>query len=1429
MNSTIAQVRADLWMGVASGLLIFGLCVMAPVASAQWGMYVSLRNANASFLGEREFDLSGSTVEMSGDYNHDGYADIVIATPNNDAGGLLAGRIYIIFGKPSGWSKGINLSQANVIYTGVRAGDWAGVSLAAGDVTGDGIDDLLIGAHRTTVNGMVDAGTVYLLRGDPSFPAGQTTLSRAFAIFHGDEAKTTAGWPLDIGGDVNGDGINDILIGTLEGNIRKGRAFIVYGRRDSFPYQSLANADVTLVGERAGETTGGTVAGAGDVNGDGYADVLIGATTYSVGQTNLGAVYLAYGPIRSGSYSLDPYADNGLRVVRFDGIDRREQLGWVVRGVGDLDGDGYDDCLLNALTEPRTGRSYLIWGSPEIPDPPVVVPRTDPRVTVDFVGHDVDVGFGAAVCGRFDQNGDGYADLLTAANWASINRIRQGHAYVLHGRANRQSWWRGYVPNDQASYSFLGERDYDRAGSALSAGDVTGDGAPEILMASPGRDTGTVFEPAVDVGETYLVLGQTSPFKYAQARRFLPPGDAPPISLPTVNVRVDVGNDPIGSNTLLTVRQDRAKPTGDRLPANVVETAWLLESSRQLLTDTEITFFLTRRLVDLFRSGHTTGEVKLYWKQNPSQPRWEEFEGASISIDALTATRRFSFRTRSFGLFTLGSGAVIDNPNPPTSTPPVTVVPTNTRYFSPTPTPTGVLPTATPTATDSPTPSSTPTWTRTPTRTRTPTSTNTPPLVATSTFTPTNTALPATATPTFSPTRTATPSPTRTQTPTSTRTATPTHTSSPTITLTQTPTPTSTPTVRTVPIQNFLASAGHWVLVPDTDPAYAILYLSLFNLSLDADGDGITEIYAGGLQQVYLRRTPLPVATPGVVVYPVVAPVSFRIDDGRGGMITLLVDLQDLLVTSNALVLSNGDAGCGEVQVDSGMVNSVRLDFSTYARNGGKVRGTLGGTGLAAQVNTLMADPNARPMAVHETSLFLFMACQDPPTPTPSPTRTSTPTRTHTPTPTRTRTPTFTWTPTSTPTSTPTFTPTFAATASPTRTFTRTWTPTRTPTLTPTPTTTYTPTIPPDQAAIYAELVPVDAAPCAVGEFDVGIGVFNNQIGPLVAYDFVLTWEGAPNVEFVGVRDAGQGFDPGQSAPPRAQVEGNRIRVSVFNNRLNSTLQNGLLCLLRFRTRIAMQPYDLPRLVTAMQDPGQPHGFWVMTSSVVPLPHGFDLHGMRLPCDRDGDGILNQYERYNPSLDVTRPVSNALLSDSDGDGLPDFAEDFDGNGVRNDDETSTRDRDSDDDGLEDGVEIFLLRTDALNPASPAIPLADQDGDALPALFDPDDTQFDADGDAYTDVYEAVSLGLAAASNPQEAPSLGDVNGDRTVSNLDALVMYTALSSLVPLHVLAWDNCDLNRDGRIDPVDYNLLALFAAGHLRYLPLSNPDSGNPVRGQ
>ena len=250
---------------------------------------IDLGAADATLVGEADYYRSGQ-VGPSGDVDGDGFNDVVVGA-SGEWGGGNAGAGYLMYGPFYG---ALELSAADATFLGEDAGDEAGICISAnGDSNGDGLSDVLIGAYRNDYAGS-NAGAGYLLLGPLT---GAIDLSSADAKIVGEDADEFAGSSMEWAGDLDGDGRSDVLMGAYKqdaGGTDSGAAYVLYSPITGVV--ELESADAKFVGETDLDRAGINVSGAGDVDGSGFDDVLVGAHHHDAGGGNAGAAYLVYGP-----------------------------------------------------------------------------------------------------------------------------------------------------------------------------------------------------------------------------------------------------------------------------------------------------------------------------------------------------------------------------------------------------------------------------------------------------------------------------------------------------------------------------------------------------------------------------------------------------------------------------------------------------------------------------------------------------------------------------------------------------------------------------------------------------------------------------------------------------------------------------------------------------------------------------------------------------------------------------------------------------------------------------------------------------------------------------------------------------------------------------------------------------------------------------
>jgi hypothetical protein len=458
----------------------------------------------------------------TGDFNGDGKDDILVGAPladGPDNARTNAGEAYVIFGRsePEGV---VDLAddQPDLTIVGANAGDNLGFVVAAGDVNGDGTDDVLVGARfAAPKGGTASAGEAYAifgsssLRGTLDIAEGQQNFTIA-----GASAGDYLGYALTAG-DVNGDGIADIIAAASaaspgDDRANAGEAYVVLGSRELGGRVEVAQnqQDFTILGAEAGDLLA-NFAAAGDVNGDGIADILLGthmADGPDNGRTDGGEAYIIFGKDDL-SGTLDLASGDGF--VTIYGADAQDWLGFYVTAA-DINGDGIADVIVSArnadgLQNGRNncGEVYLIFGRKDLPDS-IDIADDEQDATIigadpnDLLGHSLAAG---------DIDGDGAADVIAGAPAAgSLDNTRdQGGEVRIFAFAASSARPAVLDAAQQPGISIWGAEAGDELGFSVASGDFDGDGKADVLGGALLADGPDNARP--DAGEAYLILGKS--------------------------------------------------------------------------------------------------------------------------------------------------------------------------------------------------------------------------------------------------------------------------------------------------------------------------------------------------------------------------------------------------------------------------------------------------------------------------------------------------------------------------------------------------------------------------------------------------------------------------------------------------------------------------------------------------------------------------------------------------------------------------------------------------------------------------------------------------------------------------------------------------------------------------------------------------------
>ncbi len=421
----------DFLIGAPGAVGLHGAAGQVFVFFGRYGVFPATPDLILS--GEVSGDHFGFAVSTAGDVNGDGYADFLVGAPENDAAGLNAGKVYLYLG-----GRTVSTTPART-WTGSLAGARLGAAVAGGfDFNGDGRSDFAIGAPELTdyENGAgLHAGQVQIFLGG----APLTTLAATYSL-EGSAANWYLGYSLDPAGDVDGDGKQDLVAGAPQlADVNPGKAVVFFGRADG---PGLVPGTV-LTGPVGGDRFGWSVSGAGDTDGDGYADLLVGAPAHDQNGLDTGALYL---------YRGGPTLGGAPAWFAFGSV-AGDSLGYAVDGGFDMNGDGVPDFAAGApgADAPAAGSGQVrIYYGGALPNASAdrVLGPVPPEP-----GFEAGDRFGASVRfvgsyngGSLDANA-GLAELLAGApDGNALSGIRAGYVDFITGPGT-------YVPVRVAAFT----------------------------------------------------------------------------------------------------------------------------------------------------------------------------------------------------------------------------------------------------------------------------------------------------------------------------------------------------------------------------------------------------------------------------------------------------------------------------------------------------------------------------------------------------------------------------------------------------------------------------------------------------------------------------------------------------------------------------------------------------------------------------------------------------------------------------------------------------------------------------------------------------------------------------------------------------------------------------------------------------------------
>jgi hypothetical protein len=482
-------------------------------------------------------DEAGYSVSGAGDVNGDGIDDLIIGapqvTPNFQT---YVGASYVVFGGSS-FSSSLDLANLDgtngFVIQGIDFADSSGFSVSgAGDVNNDGYDDVIIGSPDGDPDGRDSAGESYVVFGGSGVGSSGTLDlvnldgSNGFVI-KGIYVDGQAGYSVSGAGDVNNDNYDDMIIGARKAspnnNDRAGESYVVFGGNNFNSSLDLASLNgsngFVLPGIDAGDWSGWSVSGAGDVNNDNFDDLIIGARNASPNNNyRAGESYVVFGGNNFNS-SLDLASLDGSNGFVINGIESYDDSGQSVSGAGDVNNDGVDDFIIGASgADPAgvsgAGSSYVIFGRSNLSS--VDLASLDGSNGFVINGIDQNDFSGISVSGAGDVNSDGFDDIIIGAYLADQpGENDAGESYVIFGGKNFNSSLALANLNGNNGFVLTGVDFYDDTGYSVSgAGDINNDGIADVIIGAPG--VGGSGASYVVFGEPYTIplevsIGAPSP------------------------------------------------------------------------------------------------------------------------------------------------------------------------------------------------------------------------------------------------------------------------------------------------------------------------------------------------------------------------------------------------------------------------------------------------------------------------------------------------------------------------------------------------------------------------------------------------------------------------------------------------------------------------------------------------------------------------------------------------------------------------------------------------------------------------------------------------------------------------------------------------------------------------------------------------------